>query len=127
MSDALIGWITSAVVFGSVIMYGALGETITEKVGNLNLGTPGIMAIGAGFGFAGTYIYETHNDNPSAIMVVIISLLCGFGAAFLAGLLYSDFTATFRVNQNLTGLTLTIYGVGLAKSFGTYGIPPGAT
>ena len=33
----------SAIVFGTVIMFGALGEIITEKSGNLNLGVPGIM------------------------------------------------------------------------------------
>ena len=32
----------SAIVFGTVIMFGALGEIITEKSGNLNLGVPGI-------------------------------------------------------------------------------------
>ena len=30
----------SAIVFGTVIMFGALGEIITEKSGNLNLGVP---------------------------------------------------------------------------------------
>ena len=33
-------------------MYGAMGETLTEKSGNLNLGTPGITCIGGAFGFA---------------------------------------------------------------------------
>ena len=36
----------SAIVFGTVIMFGALGEIITEKSGNLNLGVPGIMYFG---------------------------------------------------------------------------------
>ena len=33
----------SGVVFGTVIMYGALGEILTQKSGNLNLGVPGVM------------------------------------------------------------------------------------
>ena len=33
----------SGIIFGTVIMYGALGEIITEKSGNLNLGVPGII------------------------------------------------------------------------------------
>ncbi|MBS1313108.1 MAG: ABC transporter permease, partial [Subdoligranulum sp.] len=32
-----------AIPFGTIIMFGALGETVTEKSGNLNLGVPGII------------------------------------------------------------------------------------
>ena len=47
----LISLLTSAIIFGTVILYGAVGEIITEKSGNLNLGMPGIMYLG---GIAGT-------------------------------------------------------------------------
>ena len=43
---AFIGWIVRAVIFGTIVMYGAMGEILTEKAGHLNLGTPGIMCIG---------------------------------------------------------------------------------
>ena len=36
--SSLIAWILRAIPFGTIIMYGALGETLTEKSGNLNLG-----------------------------------------------------------------------------------------
>ena len=39
----IIAWIAYSVVYASVIMMGALGETLTEKSGHLNLGVPGIM------------------------------------------------------------------------------------
>lgn len=120
-------WIMRAVVFGSVIMYGAMGETLTEKAGNLNLGTPGIMCIGSAFGFASAYIYETSVSAPSAVLVIIIALLCAFVSSFLAGLLYSFLTTSLRANQNITGLTLTIFGVGLAKFFGKFVVPAGST
>ena len=42
-TDVIIQLLQSAVCFGTVIMYGALGEILTEKTGNLNLGVPGIM------------------------------------------------------------------------------------
>ena len=45
--SSLIAWILRAIPFGTIIMYGALGETLTEKSGNLNLGVPGIMYLGA--------------------------------------------------------------------------------
>ena len=49
----------SAIVFGTVIMFGALGEIITEKSGNLNLGVPGIMYFGGIAGLTSTFMYET--------------------------------------------------------------------
>ena len=52
MHSSLIAWIMRAIPFGTIIMYGALGETVTEKSGNLNLGVPGIMYLGGFAGFA---------------------------------------------------------------------------
>ena len=40
--DTLIAWIMRAIPFGTIIMYGAMGEIVTEKCGNLNLGVPPI-------------------------------------------------------------------------------------
>ena len=54
----LTGWITMSVIFGTVILYGAVGETITEKAGNLNLGTACIMCMGGGFGFVAASLCE---------------------------------------------------------------------
>ena len=48
----LISLIQVAVVFGTVIMFGCIGEIITEKAGNLNLGVPGIMYLGGIFGLS---------------------------------------------------------------------------
>ena len=45
----LIAWIIRAIPFGTIIMFGSMGEITTEKSGNLNLGVPGIMYLG---GFA---------------------------------------------------------------------------
>ena len=41
----LIAWIIRAIPFGTIIMFGSMGEITTEKSGNLNLGVPGIMAL----------------------------------------------------------------------------------
>ena len=48
----LLAWLLRAIQFGTIIMYGSLGEILTEKSGNLNLGVPGIMSLGAFAGFA---------------------------------------------------------------------------
>ena len=63
--SSLIAWIMRAIPFGTIIMYGAMGETITEKSGNLNLGVPGIMYLGGFAGFASAYFYENSVANPT--------------------------------------------------------------
>lgn len=121
-----IGWIVRAIIFGTVVMYGAMGEILTEKAGHLNLGTPGIMCIGGAFGFAGAYAYENAVTNPNAVLCALIAIATAFVAAAIAGAIYCFLTATLLVNQNVVGLTLTIFGVGVSKFFGTYVIPAGA-
>ncbi|MDD6800367.1 MAG: ABC transporter permease, partial [Firmicutes bacterium] len=117
MIDTLIVWVMRAIVFGSIIMYGGMGETLTEKSGNMNLGTPGIMCIGGAFGFCSTYIYELNcQGKPNPFISIGIALVCSFAAAALAGLLFCFLTTTLRANQNVAGLAMTIFGSGLAKS-----------
>ncbi len=116
--ESLISLIQAAVIFGTVIMLGAVGETITEKSGNLNLGVPGIMYLGAIAGLIGVFFYEGSCENPSKVICVIIALVCAFSAAALGGLIYGFLTITLRANQNVTGLTLTIFGSGVANFFG---------
>lgn len=115
---ALISLIQAAVVFGTVIMFGAIGETIAEKSGSLNLGVPGIMYLGGIAGLVGVFFYENAVDEPSRLLCVVIALVCAFVAAALGGLIYSVLTISLRANQNVTGLTLTIFGSGVANFFG---------
>lgn len=110
--------IQSAIVFGTVILFGALGEILTQKSGNLNLGVPGIMYLGGIAGLATAYAYEGSTENPNGFIAVVLSFGAAFLASALGGLLYSFLTITLRANQNVTGLTLTIFGNGLANFFG---------
>lgn len=110
--------IQAALIFGTVILFGAMGEILTEKSGNLNLGVPGIMYLGGIAGLAGSFIYENSTDAPLAIVGLLIALICAVIAAGLGGLIYSFLTITLRANQNVTGLTLTIFGSGVANLFG---------
>lgn len=114
----LISLIQAAVVFGTVILFGAVGEILAEKSGNLNLGVPGIMYLGGIAGLATAFFYENLAANPSPFIAVIITLLASFVASMLGGLIYSVLTITLRANQNVTGLTLTIFGGGIANLFG---------
>ena len=58
MMNTIISLIAAAVTFGTVLMYGTLGEVLTERSGNLNLGVEGIMFMGGALGLGGVYYYE---------------------------------------------------------------------
>ncbi|MCC8023136.1 MAG: ABC transporter permease, partial [Clostridiales bacterium] len=108
--DMFIKFLAAAVMSGTPLIFGTLGEIITQKAGNLNLGVEGTMAIGA---FAAFYVGYTTDS-------VILAVLGAFLAGMLCSLLYTFLTVTMRANQNVTGLTLTIFGVGLANFLGEY-------
>ena len=105
----------SAISIATVLLYGCVGEIITEKAGHLNLGIPGIMCIGTAGGCLGVSLYMGGLESPanaSWILLVLVSLL--FSAVFAAALggIYALLTVTLRCNQNITGLAITIFGSG---------------
>lgn len=116
--DQILSLLQAAIVFGTVILFGAMGEIMTEKSGNLNLGVPGVMCLGGIAGLAGAFWYESSTAAPIPWLGLLIALICALAAATLAGLIYSFLTITLRANQNVTGLTLTIFGSGVASFFG---------
>ena len=91
----IIVFLQKAIAQGIAILYGANGEILTEKTGNLNLGVPGMMYMG---GVAG--------------------LICALVCSGLGALLYSVLTISLRANQNVTGLALTTFGMGFGNFFG---------
>ena len=116
----IISFIPRAVVQGIPLLLGSTGETLTEKSGNLNLGIPGVMYVGAICGVIGSFYYEmgkTAADmNPA--LTLLIPLLCCLLGSLLMGLIYCFLTVTLRANQNVTGLALTTFGVGFGNFFG---------
>ena len=118
MHSSLIAWIMRAIPFGTIIMYGALGETVTEKSGNLNLGVPGIMYLGGFAGFASAWAYENSAANPNGFVSILIALSCAILASMAGGLIYAFLTISLRANQNVTGLAMTTFGVGVGNFFG---------
>ena len=104
----LVIFIQKAIGQGIGILYGALGEIMTEKSGNLNLGIPGMMYMGGIAGLIGAFLYENGTDNPNGLVGLLISFVCAFVCAALGGLVYSVLTITLRANQNVTGLALML-------------------
>ena len=111
-------FIQKAIEEGVGILYGANGEILTQKAGQLNLGVPGMMYIGGIAGLSGAFLYETSVAEPIALVGFIIALVCALLGAGLAALLYSVLTITLRANQNVTGLALTTFGIGIGNFFG---------
>ena len=106
--DMFIKFLVAAVLAGTPLLYGTLGEIISEKTGHLNLGVEGMMSIGACAGFMAGY----YTDN------FFFALAASFVAGLLSAMIYAVLTITFMANQNVTGLTLTIFGIGLSNFIG---------
>lgn len=104
--------ITEAIRYGMTFLLGSTGETLTEKSGHLNLGIPGIMSVGAGFGCMAIYLC---GRGTPAFVIVLVAILASFIGGALMGLIYSFLTVSLRANQNVTGLALTTFGVGLTN------------
>lgn len=115
-----VSFIPRAVAQGIPLLYGSTGETLTEKSGNLNLGLPGVMYVGAISGVIGSFLYEQSvpAEEMSGVLAVGIPILCCLFGSLLMGLLYCFLTVTLRANQNVTGLAMTTFGVGFGNFFG---------
>lgn len=113
--------IQRAVMQGTPLLFGSTGEILTEKSGHLNLGIPGIMYVGAISGVAGSFLYEQSLASPelmNPLLAVFIPLICSLIGSTIMGLIYCFLTVTLRANQNVTGLALTTFGIGLGNFFG---------
>ncbi len=116
--NAIIIFIQKAIGQGIGILFGANGEILTEKSGNLNLGVPGMMYMGGIAGLSAAFLYENAAANPLPVVGFMLSILASVLAGALGGLIYSFLTTSLRANQNVTGLALTTFGVGVGNFFG---------
>ncbi len=111
----MIAFIVSAIRLGMTLLFGATGETITEKSGHLNLGIPGVMCVGASCGCYVEYLYLTAaGDNVNGVLAVLLPVIATLFGGAIMGLIFSFLTVTLRANQNVTGLALTTLGVGIS-------------
>lgn len=118
MWSFLLAFIPRAIVQGIPLLYGCTGEIITEKSGNLNLGIPGVMYVGAISGVIGSFVYENSGSVMNPFLAIAIPMFCCLLGSLLMGLLYCFLTVTLRANQNVTGLAMTTFGVGFGNFFG---------
>ncbi|MDF2891746.1 MAG: tsgC13 [Clostridia bacterium] len=106
--EAFISFLTAAVVAGTPLLFATIGEIITERSGNLNLGVEGMMLMGAVMGFMVGMM------TGNAILALVAAMIAGACGA----LIFAFLTITLRANQVVSGLTLTIFGTGLSSFVG---------
>ena len=116
--NVILVLLQKAITQGIPLLFGANGEILTEKTGNLNLGVPGMMYMGGICGLIGAFLYENAVAEPVGFIGFLIAILCALLGAALGGLIYSVLTISLRANQNVTGLALTTFGVGFGNFFG---------
>jgi len=104
----LIALFSAAVESGTTLLYPTIGEIFAERAGILNLGVEGMMIMGAFFGFVVTYITK----NP------YLGFLAGVLAGGVAALIHAFVSITLRGNQVVSGLALTIFGLGFTNFYG---------
>lgn len=120
----MIQFINSVICYFTVFIYGATGELLTEKSGNLNLGTPGIMCVGGSFGVLSSMYYtnwvESGAVEYNGLVAILITMLATLIGSLLVTLIYAFLTISLKANQNVTGLAITTFGTGLSNFIGAY-------
>lgn len=101
----IIGVLASGVRLSTPILFAALGESIAERSGVLNLGIEGMMLIGAFAGFMGTYL-----TGGNYVAGILMALAAAAGLAVLKGFM----SITIKTNQLAAGLAIWLLGTGLA-------------
>jgi simple sugar transport system permease protein len=107
-TDLLVAALVSATTSATPLVLAAVGETVTERAGVLNLGVEGMMLVGAVAAFSVTAV------TGSAILGITAGALAGAALAALFALL----TLTLAANQVASGLAITIFGSGLSSLLG---------
>ena len=106
--------LVAGIGLGTPLVFGTVGEILTERSGILNLGVQGIMLFGAVAGFWVTFVTE------SLWLGVLAALVAGAGLSVI----HAFNSVTLRVSQIVSGLALTIFGTGVAVYIGKAGSDP---
>ncbi len=102
-AGVITAFLFAVIQYNMGLLYGTVGEILTERSGSLNLGVEGTMAVGA----MGGYLLGCSFDS------IYAGILFAFIFAAVCGLIFAFLTVTMQANQNVTGLTITTFGLGL--------------
>jgi len=104
----IITTLSRSLAYGTPLLLGTLGEIYAERSGVLNLGVEGMMIMGAYSAFTTAYI--TGNPWLGILVAAVV------GGAF--SLIHAFASVTLKANQVVSGLSLTMLGLGLSGMFG---------
>ena len=116
LTTILISMLGGAIRVSTPLMFVALGETLTEKSGRINLGLEGNLILGAMVAYAVSY------QTGSPWLGV---LAAGFSGVFL-GAMHGVICSLPRVNDIAVGIAMMSFGTGIAFFFGKPYIQPSA-
>jgi simple sugar transport system permease protein len=108
MEQILLSVATRTLVAGTPLLLGTLGEIVAERSGVLNLGVEGMMAIGA----VSAYLTALASGSPWLGLAVAV------GAGMAISAIHALVSITLKANQVVSGLALTMLGLGVASLFG---------
>lgn len=106
--ELLTGTTARALAFSTPLIWAAMGEIFAERSGVVNLGVEGMMILGAVVGF----IVAQSSGSPW------LGLLAAAGTGGLVGTFHAFASVTLRANQYVSGLAITIFGLGLSGLLG---------
>jgi simple sugar transport system permease protein len=108
MEEIILSVVQRTLVAGTPLLLGTVGEIICERSGILNLGVEGVMAVGAVTAFIVTH----HTGNPW------LGLCAAIVAGVLISIVHAFASVTLQSNQVVSGLALTMLGLGMAGLLG---------
>jgi simple sugar transport system permease protein len=101
---SLVFVVGSGIRLATPMLLAALGETIGQRGGVLNLGVDGVMLLGA-FG-----AYYTILETGNAVAGVLVGIAIGVAM----GLAYAVITVTFGAEQGISGIGIYLFGLGVS-------------
>ena len=116
LTTILIAMLGGAIRVSTPFIFVALGETLTEKSGRINLGLEGNLVLGAMVAYAISF----HSGSPWLGV-----LAAGFSGVFL-GLMHGIICSLKKVNDIAVGIAMMSFGIGVAFFFGKPYIQPSA-
>lgn len=99
-----VSLLAASVRIATPLLLAALGETVAERAGLLNVGVEGMMVLGAFAGFLGGY----SSGQP------LVGFATGCAAGALTGLTFGVITVVRGADQVVTGIVLNILALALA-------------
>ncbi len=108
MEEIIISTLQRTMIAGTPLLLATTGEIICERSGILNLGVEGVMAVGAVVAFMVTMT----TGQPW------LGVLAAMAAGMTISIIHAFASITLQANQVVSGLALTMLGLGLSGMLG---------